>query len=76
VTVIVLVLALTGVAGAAPAAAGTFEVSACDAAPGFVNNSWRLPACRPGAIIARAESKNRSVGIAGRRLDGLSAGAS
>jgi hypothetical protein len=32
--------ALLAAVPAAPAAAGTYEVVACDAAPGFVNNSW------------------------------------
>jgi hypothetical protein len=39
VAVLVSAVAAAGLAAAPPAAAGTFEVSACDAAPGFVNNS-------------------------------------
>lgn len=68
VTVIVLVLALTGVAGAPPAAAGTFEVSACDAAPGFVNNSWRSEVTHRAMVVFNAcpSADNPRFGLGGR----------
>ena len=39
---------------ASPARAGTFDVLACDAAPGFVNNSWRSETNHGGMVAFSA----------------------
>ena len=51
VALIVFFLASAALVAAPPASAGTFEVSACDAAPGFVNNSWRAEVTNPAMVI-------------------------
>jgi hypothetical protein len=48
------VLTIAALAAAPPATAGTFEVSACDAAPGFVNNSWRPHVTNPAMVMYSA----------------------
>ena len=47
-------LTALGSAVAQPALAGTFDVSACDAAPGFVNNSWAPEATNPAMVTSSA----------------------
>jgi hypothetical protein len=65
----VLVLAAIGVALSAPAAsAGTFEVVACDAAPGFANNSWRSDVTHGGmtTFVACPSGDNQYLGLGAR----------
>ncbi len=47
----VFLAALLALAVAHPSRAGTFDVLACDAAPGFVNNSW-VPEANHGRMVA------------------------
>ena len=65
---IATVVAFAGLAGAPPAVAGTFEVSACDAAPGFVNNSWRPVVSHPAMVVFSAcpSADNPRFGLGGR----------
>ena len=51
---VVIALAAAGLSASPPALAGTFEVSACDAAPGFANNSWRPEVTHPGMHVYNA----------------------
>lgn len=53
-SLIALALMLVGLAVPQSATAGTFEVLACDAAPGFVNNSWRSEVTHGGAVVFNA----------------------
>src|SRR5688572_1384320 len=47
-----------------PARAGTFDVVACDAAPGFVNNSWE-PQVTHGGTVAFSACPSSDVGMKG-----------
>ncbi len=49
---LVPVLALAGFAPTPAAVAATFEVSACDAAPAFANNSWISQSNQPGVLTS------------------------
>src|SRR5687768_10988693 len=62
---VLLVLALGSLLAPAPAVAGTFEVFACDAAPGFANNSWRSEITHGGmtAFTACPSSDNPRLGL-------------
>ncbi len=53
---------------AAPAEAGTFDVLACDAAPGFVNNSWRSDVTHGGTVAFQAcpSGDNGMLGLGAR----------
>ena len=68
VAVMVSAVAAAGLAAAPPAAAGTFEVSACDAAPGFVNNSWRAQVTSRAMVMYNAcpSGDNPRFGLGGR----------
>lgn len=55
-------------AAPAPASAATFDVSTCDGAPGFVNNSWRAEVTNPGLLTYNAcpSSDNPRFGLGAR----------
>ncbi len=63
--VVVLACVMVPWLGATPAGAGTFEVLACDAAPGFANNSWRPDVNHGGmvAFTACPSGDNRMLGL-------------
>jgi hypothetical protein len=63
--VVVLTCVMLQWLGATPAGAGTFEVLACDAAPGFANNSWRPDVNHGGmvAFTACPSGDNRMLGL-------------
>ena len=68
----------------APARAGTYEVPACDAAPGGANNSWTRSATLgmatstacPIAVTLRDRSGNDDSSTVSTRVDSRSANAS
>src|SRR3954454_19513103 len=64
-----LVLAVAAAAVLASTAfAGTFEVVACDAAPGFANNSWRPDVTHGGmtTFVACPSGDNQHLGLGAR----------
>jgi hypothetical protein len=65
---IALAPAVAGFVATAPASAATFEVSTCNAAPGFVNNSWRAEVTNPALITYNAcpSSDNPRFGLGAR----------